>query len=1344
MNHINHEAIVSLVNLIKSSHQKRENHYREHLALDAENLWNASMFFSKILHKASADYSFNYEEFAEFKLNFETEYKFTVNDSSLFKKYWLRNVFGTIKIAAAIESFCHTFDEIIQYKEELEFLIKFQENHKPAKFESNRKFEKTYLQDQISQYKKSNGISLNEKGIFFNRWSREVEGKIEFSDMEAYFKPYIENWNDFIFINRLKKHLRAKNKITIKISDFNKLHTFHKKTYPNTPSKQNFIDQELLRQSDKVYKIDFFNSKPRYWSQLENKISGYLWQLLLDDSSFKNDYERLGNWVFKITYWEAWPNPFKYIATNSKKRLLNSAFTTVINEKDLEGCENEYNKIKLEGENSREIYVLSEKALIFDKEFTLKNDNLFEVLESLNLWEKNAKTTYLHDQSSRNNLGFLIHLIVLEDEEFFKVENDIDEDNFEIKNYRRIKELLRVGINKPYLVWKVSNCIKSYRPEIIPYLLIEDDFCSLSFLLIDELEYNSYHKNYFKSKVWIETVTSALKNCVKANYSKKKISKIIFELFKILNKDKYNFNYQNNFDENYDFQLVNLIENFKTEVKYHTVFKNDYLFPQIFKELSVLFINLESNTTYRNGIIRFPMLQWDGIFWLLKISTYWKYKDILTSLHIELDELVDKFNESYIQTIETKEISKYNFFENKEEKGTPLWSEKIEKIGLLDWIYPIYYMHEKGDLNTFLTPRLKISKEKDIYDEQNRFVVNKLRTHIGVLLQLLKRIIETTTPYSFEESKVLEIKNRIENQIIDYIKTYSKDDVENGHIDIFSYSHESQFQTSEKEALLPQLARAINWFSDKEKIIDVIANHGDLSKILILLENVTSEGTKKTLLSKIKGLEIRKFLEEYKWLPEIQNILLKVSSYPELIIQTEEAVKYWEKEILKRRNEKAYKELLLKTKLLLAYFKNDLNQINSIELPEKESFYNSNELAYLDYKRFYTALFFIQSNPQKSYDIFNDLVKKNSNYYSFALNRLVAKVNWAEVENNKDLYFEAYEEWKEYKEIDDEANIILLDKTESITILDILNKLDKNEQIEKAYQNLELPIKMNPDVLKIKINNLIKQKKIDEALILKDKAKKYHQYASELELDFISELELLISGVDNIDELKGFFYKILSSEPSKLVKILPENINGKEILNEFIVNEVIIASDKMLEKIKSISEIGNEDKYNDILEVLLDARINTWGWSVGAQSRGAFSAPKDGSNGLQPGERDLPIMNRNKQAIQICEAFIYRGANTAKQHIKKLFDYHHKKEAMTIIIYDTGQVNGKTFEMNWEDYKKNIVSKVNYPTGFEFDKISDVTSDYKMKLSAIKIANSNHKSGTIIHHIFININYKTT
>lgn len=1343
MNYINKELIGNLIDTIKSSHQKRKNAFKEVKAIDADNIWQASIFFSKVLHKASAYYSFNTEEFEKFKTLFESEHNVKVNDKALFKKFWLRNVFGSIKIAAAIESFCFTFDQILEYKEELKFLIEFQEKNKPAKFESKKKFEKQFLLDQITQYEKLNKLSLKKEGVFFNRWSNEKEGKIEFSDIEFYFKPYLDSWNDFVFINELRKHLRSKNEIFIKISDFNKIYSFHKKTFPDTPSIEEFKNQNLILKIGDKYKIEFYNPEPRYWSQLENKISGYLWQLLIDDHSFKDDYERLTNWVYKVTFWEAWPKPFKYISLKSKKRLIDIAFKTIINEKDLEGCKDEFIKIKLEGENKRKIYILSERTRIFDKEFTIKNDNLFEVLESLKTWEESSQTSYLYDQPSRSEIGFLIFLIVLQDEEFYA--KKIDHDNFETQNYRRVKELLRAGINKPYLVWKISNCIKNHRPEIIPYLLLENDICSLSFILIDELEFNPNHRIYFKSKVWEETINTTLKSCIKFKYTEKQIAKIVFELYKILNKDKYNFNYQNKNDDgnNNESQFLNLIENFKVDVRYNSTFKNDYLLPQIFNELSNLFINLESKTIYRNGIIRFPMLQWDGIFWLLKISTFWKYKQLFNSINYDFNNLVNKFYDSYLKTIETNEVIKYNFFDNKEEMGIPLWSEKIEKIGLLDWIFPIYYIHENGDLNSFLNPRLKIAKG-EIHSEQTKFIVDKIRTHIGVLLQLLKRITETPTPYGFENEIILEIKAKIENQIIDYIKNYSKEEVNKEYVDLFSYNQEWQFQSSEKEALFPQLARAINWFSNKEKIIEVIVNHGDLSKIVVLLENAVSEGAKKILLSKIKEINIRSLLEKYRWIPEIQNVLLKMSSYPELIEQTEQAIKYWEEEILNRRNEKEYKVLLFKTKLLLAYFRNDIKEINSIQIPEKESYFNSHELEYSNYTKFYNALYYIHTDPQKSYEIFNYLVIKNPNYNSFALNRLVAKVNWAEKEGNLNFYREALEEWKEYKNTEEDSKFSIQDATEAISILNILNKLDKNDDIEKVYQNLELSIKMNPDVLKIKINTLIKQKKVDEGLILKDKAKKYHQYASELELDFISELEYLLSGIDNINELKNSYNQIFSSEPSKLVKIFPEYLNGKEILNEFIVNEIVIASTKMLEKIKSISEIKNEDKYNDIMEVLIDARINPWGWHVGAQSRGGYSAPKDGGNSFQPGERDLPIMNRNNQAIQICEAFIYRGSTTAREHINKLFDYHHKKEAMTIIVYDTGEVNRKTFDQNWGDYKKNIVPKTKYPTGFEFESIIDVTNDYKMKLSAVKIANSIHKSGTILHHIFININYKTT
>ncbi len=529
--------------------------------------------------------------------------------------------------------------------------------------------------------------------------------------------------------------------------------------------------------------------------------------------------------------------------------------------------------------------------------------------------------------------------------------------------------------------------------------------------------------------------------------------------------------------------------------------------------------------------------------------------------------------------------------------------------------------------------------------------------------------------------------------------------------------------------------------SDKGKIVNLIIDNGDLTKILELLENSTSEGAKRLLLEKIKDINIREFLENFSWIPEIQNVLIKISRYPELIEQADEAVTYWEEKVLQRKSELNYKELLFTTKLLLAYFKNDLSSINTIEAPGKDNFYDSRKLPYSAYRRFYTALIYIQSEPEKAYNIFNDLVKHYPDYYSFALNRMVAKVNWAEEKSMIDLHREAYEEWKEYREVYDDSSFELKDKTESLSILDLLNKLGKFDDFEKVFQNLELPIRMDPNILKLRVENLIKQKKLDEALVLKETAYKYHQSSFETQLDFFAEIDSLISGIDNIDELKSFYHKIFSSTPNKLVRIIPDDINDKEKLDDFIVNEIVIASNKILEKVKSVSEIKNEDKYNDILEIVLDSRLNYLGWHIGAQSRGGFSDPKDGKEGYQPGERDLPVMDKNKQIIQLCEAFIYRGITTAREHILKVFNYYNKRDSITIIVYDTGEIEGKSFDDNWTKYYDDI-TKIEYPVGYEFEKIEEVTNNFNSKLSAIKIANTIHKSGTIIHHIFINIKYR--
>ncbi|MGV7106929.1 hypothetical protein [Flavobacterium sp. U410] len=1346
-----HDEVNKLAQLIKSSLQiKNEKHIKDKEVADADNIWNASLFLSKVLHKASYNFSFTKSDFQKFKVDFEQTYGVEINDKSLFDRYWLREILGQVKLSSAIDSFCYRFDEITDFREELKFICKLQEDNKPERFESNKKFSKEYLSDKIVEYEKANTLSLNIDGVLFKRWSSEKDNEIGFSDMQSYFKPYLEYWDDFIFLNALRKYLSNRKEIKIKISDFTDIHFTHKNAFSKTPTIEKLISQKLLIKIADDYKIEFYNSKPRYWSGLENKISAYLWQLLLDDSTFQNDNERLINWTYKVHYWESWPNPYQFLVSSSSKRLLDASFTCIIDEKDLEGCDDEFKKVKLEGEHRNEIFILSERGLKRDNEFSLNNDDLFQILNSLESWEDRASRTYLYDQTTRNEIGFLIYLVVVQDEEYHRIENESDEDDYKIEHCIRIKDLLRAGINKPYLVWKVSRVIRYHRPEVIPHLLFEKDICSMCFIILDQLEYNAEHRGYFESKIWKESILFTLKQLIKENASKQEIATLIFNVFQVINKEKYKiYNYQQHpkSSENLnsrEYEYLTLLENYKINSVKFSSQNTDYLLPYIYKELSDLFINLKIKPKYNNGTIRFPMLQWDGIIWLLKISTYWKFKNDLTKSDIKIEKLVNEFYKSYLESIEKKEITKYNFFDDKVEVGTPLWSEKIETVGLLDWLFPVYFINKEGSLNSFLSPRIEIDKSKGRYDEVNRFSVQKLRTHIGVLLQLLRKVIETPTPYSFEEKKILEIKRRIEDQIFDYLSKYSDHNPEADSIDLFGYSEERQFQNSDKEALIPQLFRAINWFSDKEKVVNLIMEKGDLTKILELLENSTSEGTRKLLLEKVKNINIREFLESFNWIPEIENVLIKISRYPELIEQAEEAVTYWEEKVLQRKSELNYKELLFTTKLLLAYFKNDISSINTIDVPDKENNYDSRKLPYSVYKSFYSALIHIQSEPEKAYNKFNDLVKYHPDYYTFALNRMVAKVNWAEKEGKIDLYSEAYEEWREYRKVSDDSSFELKDKTESLTVLDLLNKLEKFDDFEKVFRNLELPVRMDPNILKLRVENLVEQKKLDEASILKDTAYKYHQSSSETPSEFLTEIDNLISGIDNIDELKSFYHKIFSSTPNKLVRIIPEDINDKEKLDEFIVNEVVTASNKMLEKIKSISEIKNEDKYNDIMEVLIDARINPWGWHVGAQSRGGYSAPKDGRNSFQPGERDLPIMNCNNQAIQICEAFIYRGSTTAKEHINKLFDYHHKKEEMTIIVYDTGEVKGKTFDQNWGDYKKNIVPKTKYPSGFEFESIIEVTNDYKMKLSAVKIAKSNHKSGTILHHIFININYKTT
>lgn len=1335
------ELVKELKDFLNQTRSIKTDTFVDHVAKESDLVWEASRFFATIMHKAKPLSRYrSYEQFQEFKKKYETLNSTRVDEEGLFQKFWLRNILGFIVVSNGISSLAYHFNDIKAYKNEIEFWIEFQNDHKADK---KRVTDKTTIDAAAAEYETRKNIQLNNEGIYFKRWASIKEDSVEYADIEIYFKQYIDHWNDFSFLWEFEQTAEKDKLLLIKKDEFKQLHTSFKKFFSQIPTAKKFINEKILKESGEYYGINFYNTGVRYWEALHDKIGGICWELIANDKSYKDDKQRLKDWLTKLMYWPGWPDLLTFTTKKSAVRFLDAAFELVINDSDITSTENEFAKICLDSRMSHDSLLAFERT-INSEDFTLNNSDAFELLESFNRWEKRSHTTYLYSQDSRNFLAYLINILVNYDTEFSR-DPSTESALTEVKNFRRIISLLHSGLQKPYLVWEVTRFIIKDRPEVIPYLIIESELETLSFIFLDNINFFPEQKKVLVLELWKRSTRLFLQKLTREESPL--VAKKIFQLYRSLNKKKYEIPYnrgtkekETEIKETHDKKealVLGLIE----DSRYHKYMINqrdsEYFLPIIYKELTLVIINHASKPLYHNGTVQLPIMQWDAVSWLLKVSTYWKYHDQKNSMEDSVTNLTTEFLRRYLESIEVTEVKKYNYSKDKDEMGLPLWSEKIERLHFIDWIYPIYFINKKGLLNQFLSPRIYIENTSDQYHEKNRFSADKLRTHIGVLLQVLRKLLLPVFPYGFEKEHLRSIKANIERQIIDYLKNHLKDQPEQGKIDLFDFNREWRFQTSDKEALFPQIARAINWFSDKDSIINAISESGDISKLLTLLDLVKSEGIKLKLIAKIKDLDIQSFLEKYSWIPEVQYTVTNLSNHPELLPQIEEAILFWKQRIMTRKNKSDYQLVLYKAELIVAYFKKSEKEIEEIKEPEI-NYHGGSELRSFDYKLFYKGLLFIQSDPEKSHKVFDNLVKQYAAYPSFALNRMIAKINFASSKNDLNLYREALEEWKETEKEFDRDTISFLEPELTENIMTVLNKIGEYEELDERYKNLDLPDRMQPEVLQIVTQSLTDQKRITEALQVASGAKTYHQFSDIKDIQFVTGLENNINQIDNLDELKTYYHTIFTSEPKKMIKIFPEDLNGRVDLNQFLVKEILLAADKLLDKIMSIEEIADENKYNDLIELALDARINPWGWQVGAQSRAAFS----GTGGKQPGERDLPIMNKLKQTMMVCEAFIFRDATRIKQHLEKVFNYHHKKDAFAILVYELSK-DATVFQNHWNQYTEKIVPSTSFPPGYSIiEPVKDVSKEFGFDKSAIKICSSEHESGTILYHIFLNINYK--
>ncbi|NEN25412.1 hypothetical protein G3O08_18095 [Cryomorpha ignava] len=1342
------EKFKELIQYISTHTINKDTNRIDQKAKDEDLKWNASLFLAKSIHLAEIrEQELIIEQFNQFKKDYELRSETHIDTSVLFQKDWLRNILGIVKIAGTVSSACYEFKKISDYYYELDFIFNYLNKNPDA----SKNLTRELISHEKERYEADNDLSLNIEWTINQLTPHRNNNNEKALEINPYYSSFLSHWEEFKFLSAYKDRISSSENKGLKIAkkDLGNLHKSFKQFYSKTPSIATLIGQKLFKAEGGFYYLDLHNVDISYWSTLGDPISAGYWQCLVEDISFINDEDRVKKFLHQIFYF-GWHSDFlNHTTAASKKRFLDAACTLLIVEPDLNGIDSEFKKVSIDGSfGSSETRLLFHDREVYD-DFTLNNTDHFELFESLDNWEEKANTTFLYGQRSREDITFLIKVIITHDYEVERKETK-DDDNPEIHYYKIVFKLLEESLTKPFLFWNIKCFVIMCRREFIPHLIKHSSYTSLAFQFIDRIgEYLPHEdKEKIHKVIWVKSIELAIYT-IRSVVQKGIASKLIFQIFRQLNSKKYNIPYnRQKLTENLSRKereekekaVLNLIEDspLHNQTLHGGSGRNQFLIPELFNELTKLFIDLLSKPKYNNGTISFPMLQWDGISWLMKCGTYWKYKTHFEINPPDVDTLTNSFFQLYIDRIEVTEIKKYNFFEMKEEKGLPLWSEKIERLEYIEWIYPIYWIHAQGNLGSFLSPKFpfKTSIEED-YREWNGFVIDKLRTHIGVLLQVLRQLVIPSIPFGLERAKLQEIKLRIEQQIIDYLNQHIKNIPGKGRVDLFNYNKERAFQRSEKEALLPQVARALNWFSKKEQIIQAIIETQDIVKILTIAKWITSAGVKNKLIEKIKQSDIKTFLEETHWIPEIQQALLEISNYPQLILQINQVVEFWKKKVSKKSRE--YEIQLYQTKMLLAYFDNDEERLDTINEPDSRN-HSPSELSNGDYKQFYRGLLRLKDSPEFSYSIFSKLSMKYPQYDSLALNRMAAKINIADESKDLKIYKEALEEWEVY------ALQVNINKEEDLGSTFITNKLyillkqGDYDELDSFYSKLEMPYQMLPDVLTVKVESLIgrERKKIEEASVLLEEAENYHQFLGAGENEFIEALKVKVGDIDDVELLISYYSRIFNSSPEKLIEILPQDLNGQRQLQTFIMTEIAGAAKMMLDKIVSLSDIKSEDKYNDVIQLLLNAKMNPWGWFITDQSRGGYSDSQNKSKKRQPGERDLKISNK-KGTFSVCEAFIYRRPATAKRHLKKIFDYYHQRDNLHILIYDLG--DSIQAGINWTKYLNSILPETDYPNEFKYISSKDVSIDFGHKNSAIKIAQSIHEGDMTLYHIFVNLNY---
>lgn len=260
-------------------------------AEDANKLWNASLLFCKIALEAKSNARFfSREDFEQFTTQYNQQNSNDVDTNLLFGKFWLREVLGFIHIPDAVRVITNDYEKYKDCKNEVFFLKYLYENY------PDQTIEEINLEGHIIEFEEEHHIKISRKWIAETPWVKPSKDKanLKIGNVDYLFN-LLNNWNDFAFLYAFKLQTYKRQEQNFKIST-NKLIELldnHKAYFSLTPSLLDFEQNKTFLKHKKEYVFQTSQNEINYWYDLKDEISGHYWEVLMQNTSFSSDGNRL-------------------------------------------------------------------------------------------------------------------------------------------------------------------------------------------------------------------------------------------------------------------------------------------------------------------------------------------------------------------------------------------------------------------------------------------------------------------------------------------------------------------------------------------------------------------------------------------------------------------------------------------------------------------------------------------------------------------------------------------------------------------------------------------------------------------------------------------------------------------------------------------------------------------------------------------------------------------------------------------------------------------------------------------------------------------------------------------